>query len=76
MKQFFFLLLVFQLFLTVTVARSSQKPAEQSKPQSQQKQPAPQKTENTTHPAIQIQKQFQPTEHIKADTVIAFPADI
>jgi len=39
-----------------------------------QKQAVPQKVEKKTQPPVTTN--FQPTEKIKADTVVAFPADI
>jgi hypothetical protein len=76
MKQFSFLLLCLFFPLSTIAAESNGQADRQSNQQSQQeqKQSLSQQPVSTTRSAVG--KQFQPTERIKADTVIAFPADI
>ena len=67
-----FFVFIFLLLVTGLPVSASEK-VEQIAPQ-QQKQDV-QKTEKKSQPQVKI-KNFQPTERIKADTVVAFPADI
>jgi len=77
MKLFSFLLLCLFFPLSAIAAESNGQAGSQSNQQSQQqeqKQALTQQPVSTTRSAVR--KQFHPTERIKADTVIAFPADI
>ena len=69
-----FFVFVFLFFILTALPVLSAEKAEQTVP-TQQKQAAPQETKKKPQPPVKI-KNFQPTERIKADTVVAFPADI
>ncbi len=73
MKFFVFFVFIFLLLVKGLPASASEK-VEQAAP-TQQKQAAPQETKKNPQPPVKINN-FQPTERIKADTVVAFPADI
>jgi len=77
MKRLYFLFIFLLLPLSVQAAEAVEPTDSQSKQQSQQEQ----KKSVTSQPVRltpppPVHKQFQPTERIEADTVIAFPADI
>lgn len=67
----FFVCIFFCILMTVPVA-AAEKVEEPAPPP--QKQPVLQNVERKASPPAK--RDFQPTERIKADTVVAFPADI
>jgi len=69
-----FFVFVFLFFILTVLPLSAAEMVEQATPPTR-KQTAPPKKINNPQPPVKI-KNFQPTERIKADMVVAFPADI
>ena len=74
MKKFCLVLFFLIIALPALAAEEDGQVRGQTEQQQNQDQPVQQEVEKK--PSSSVEKNFQPTERIKADTEVAFPADI